>query len=744
MWSALIRFRPLLLVLLCAASVAVWACSPEFPDLLFIVNDRPDYPVEQFARGKLGILQARYPPRSLYVAYRYLTRQPFSPSEIERLQESFRGTLRLREGDVIAIAAAKEWWRTARQVSRVNSPPSSPRVFKSSDGRRHFLNCPADAFHTARQTLEDRIASLGPESPAVRDWIAAQSEVFKNCGGGLSIPAPAAAELPPVIRKDRDYQIAAAYFYAGQFGAARSRFQAIADDDDSPWRVLAPYLAARCLVRQWQLQGDVESAREAEAKLLAILADDGLSALHGPAQDLLGYIRYRLAPQQHYLSLSRRLLNQGTRPWSVADLGDFARLMNTRMDPRPEDDLGRWVQAWRQRWPFAEIRREWQSTASTPWLLLALLRLPSSHPGSEQLLSAASAIDPHSAGFPSIGFYQAVALLRQGRLEEAREVVDKVFRHHGDALSPSSLNALKMLRARLAPTLEDFLKDGPRLPAALVAPTTRDVVARPPGADQIEGKRWFRFIENNRHYYDDDVTELLAARLPLDLLASIARDSALEAHLQWQWVRAAWVRAVLLERYEVAAELAPALARLKPRLKEDIRAFLNASEEVRPLAAWLVIARNPGLRPQVESGLMRRAKIDRLSSFRDNWWKSYERCCGYCGTRFGRDLLERIYPQREDWRPAFLSEAEWKQASQERWLLSLLPPFGNLLTAMAVDLAEQFPQDPRIPELLHRAVRATRYGCTDDSLEGSRAAFRMLHRGYSETEWARRTPYWFR
>ena len=54
------------------------------------------------------------------------------------------------------------------------------------------------------------------------------------------------------------------------------------------------------------------------------------------------------------------------------------------------------------------------------------------------------------------------------------------------------------------------------------------------------------------------------------------------------------------------------------------------------------------------------------------------------------------------------------------------------------------PKDPRVPEALHLAVRATRVGCTDvGSSAESKAAFQLLHRQYPQSEWAKNTKYYF-
>jgi hypothetical protein len=45
----------------------------------------------------------------------------------------------------------------------------------------------------------------------------------------------------------------------------------------------------------------------------------------------------------------------------------------------------------------------------------------------------------------------------------------------------------------------------------------------------------------------------------------------------------------------------------------------------------------------------------------------------------------------------------------------------------------------------HLAVRATRYGGSDKNTgTWSKRVFEMPHQKYPDTEWAKKTPYWFK
>src|SRR5262249_45928742 len=160
-----------------------------------------------------------------------------------------------------------------------------------------------ESFQTAIKNLEDRIAKYGANSPQVKEWLDAQDKVFANCSGNTPvIPPPASANAPAWLRADRDYQIAAANFYAAKFDDSERLFPAIAADKTSPYRSLAPFLAARSLVRKATLKSeegktDEATLRQAETRLKAVLNDKTQSALHPSARRVLNFVNLKLHPE---------------------------------------------------------------------------------------------------------------------------------------------------------------------------------------------------------------------------------------------------------------------------------------------------------------------------------------------------------------------------------------------------------------------------------------------------------------
>jgi hypothetical protein len=107
--------------------------------------------------------------------------------------------------------------------------------------------------------------------------------------------------------------------------------------------------------------------------------------------------------------------------------------------------------------------------------------------------------------------------------------------------------------------------------------------------------------------------------------------------------------------------------------------------------------------------------------------------------------LRMLYPAGAFDSPGFLT-AEQKTVAESEWKkLGSLPAAPSHLAAQVVAWAKRSPGDPRLPEALHRAVSATRYGCTDGATgKHSREAFDLLHRQYASSDWAKRTPHWYK
>src|SRR5882762_5026418 len=62
------------------------ACGPFFTDAIFVYSKHPDFPLENFAAGKLGVLRASWARSYLVAAYRHLDGNRLSESEARAIK----------------------------------------------------------------------------------------------------------------------------------------------------------------------------------------------------------------------------------------------------------------------------------------------------------------------------------------------------------------------------------------------------------------------------------------------------------------------------------------------------------------------------------------------------------------------------------------------------------------------------------------------------------------------------------
>ena len=174
----------------------------------------------------------------------------------------------------------------------------------------------------------------------MRGWVKAQDEVFQNCSSGRSIPEPANLDAPEWLKKDREYQIAAANFYSLDYATAREMWTRIADDYESVWSETADYLIARTLVRAASLSKDEAKAKEiyeqAEAHLNRLTVRGG--KFYNASLRLLNLIKYRVHPEERVRELARSLAAQGGNENFRQDVIDYHWLLDKFEKQAREDE----------------------------------------------------------------------------------------------------------------------------------------------------------------------------------------------------------------------------------------------------------------------------------------------------------------------------------------------------------------------------------------------------------------------
>jgi tetratricopeptide (TPR) repeat protein len=762
--------RRSVLLVVCMLGVVLYrpaplsSCGPFFARVAFTYTVHPDFPLEQFAAGALGVLQPTYARSYLAVAYRYLMGTGFNEAEQKALVALWRERL------VSAIEWNPEAWTKVWLEARGKVPGlaavQSINVFRAWGQFSNYLNCPADAFTTAASTLRRLQERFGLESPAVHAWVQAQDVVFAKCSDGASLTLPPAAE--PQLRADSAYQMATAHFYSGNFDTAIEAFAAVARDTASPWHTIAPYLIARALVRKATLgaeEGKVDMAvlAQAEAQVQKILDDSEQQAMHPAARRLLHFIRFRSTPTPRLHELAQALLKQDTPTTLQQDLADYTLLLDkhlgdgtdaeapaatARAAAVKDDALGDWIVTFAATDQEALVHAlaQWEHTSALPWLVAALTKLDASHEKAARLVAAAAQIQPSSPAFASVAFHRARLLLQAGKKDEARAYLDTILTQGHDALPVSAANWLRAVRMQVARNLDEFLtyaqrlpsgitydEDGRELPTQLFGLATGDMTESLPASVM-------------QAHFDADATMLFNQAMPLSVRKEAALHPVLAVHLRRELALTAWVEAALLDQVAVAQELAAVVAAQVPELKPYLDAYVAApSNDAKKFAAVFLLLKYPGTRPYVDEGVGRLTPLDQLDHYRNNWWCALPEQGKTPGAegdgRPGNPLSKMV---RAASALDFLTAAQKAAGQAEVQKLRTLDTAPNYLVAQVLAWAKRTPGDPRVPEALHLAVRSTRYGCTDaKTTQFSKQAFQLLHKQYPQSPWTRQTKYWY-
>lgn len=757
------------------------ACGPFYVRAKFSLETHGDFPLTTFAKGNVGIVPASFRAMSLIVFYRQLLGAPLSDTEqkeVVRALEtqiyylrSSRATKDDSEPDYLA------GWLNAR--AKIDAAKRDIPVDKQlADSYDWITNCLPDAFNTATKTLEARLAVHG-NSDAVREWLKGQDAVFANCSEASSLPETLGADAPEWLRRDRAYQIAATKFYRGDFAGARSDFENVGADGGSPWSKVARFVAARTLIREANLSGgsatpapDKIGGREmlfedAATRLDKILKDPEMREFHASAHRLLGLVKYRMSPAERRPELASILSSAQDNPniyndvtdyiWlldpvfqEAADVGmpldsaeaekagkryDYNYVVKLRDVPAEKraDELSDWLITYKAADGFEHALERWRSTGRLHWFVAAMSKVDGKMPAATELLNEAARIGAASPAFATVRYHQIRLMQSNGELAASRKILDEVLAKR-DSLPTSTVNRFLAQRLAVATNLDDFLKFAPRKPVVLEWDESNRE------EDNGIGDDGYLTPWQTRSMFDADAVAFMNEKMPLSVLRQAALSKQLPDHLKRFLVIAVWTRAVTLGDRVVEREFTPLMQRFVPDFKTYFSKYAAATGETdRDAAALIVVLRYPVIQPFVPVGFGREDNSPvSIDSNRGNWWCSNEPADG--GTeRYG--VYNFVYPEVS---PDFLSAAQTSVAARERKKMADEGNSSTFLARRVVEFADRFPNHPKTPELLHLAVRSTRYGCSDDNTgKFSKMAFDRLHKRYPTSVWTEKTPYWF-
>jgi len=737
------------------------SCS-EGPEPFSDFSLHPDVPLEKYAAGHLGIVQPTFARSYLVVAYRYFAGVPLTKDEQfgaqalwserignENVAEPYSDPDRATNPYVEdRTPHGRENWPEARKQV-ISDPAPALDNWKDGPNYSRYVNCSDDAIENAAITLNSRVKTFGKDHPGVKEWVKAQDTVFINCGNPAepAIPDPPSASLPDLLRFDREYQIAAAHMYANQYDDAGKAFEKIAGEEKSPWRSVAPYLVARNLVRRASLDVpadtkpqenrgfNVDRLTQAEATIQNLLRDPGQESMHPALQALLDRVEFQLHPAAQNASISQRLRAPVPDGKFYQWLWDYTELLDRRPDSRPsefynpsetnpkafadatvdrqKDELTDWIITFQAGVDSAtdHALQSWRAHPnSVPWLLSVLAKTNGSSPFSAEVLAAADKIPATSPAYIT-AFYHRMRLQNAARqFPEVRKSIDVLLKT-SENIPGLAISQLTDLRLDAAAGLDDalhFIGPGGCESNHGFGPTTCTNGLGPHSAEVLDS-------------------------LPLDLLVQLSQNPALADQIKNQIARNIWMRAVLLNRHDVAQ-----------KFDQQVLPAIGATPQ--------------GIKPEYVADLMKQfeaAQTPEEKQFAAIFFLQHQYAFGYemgtnepwCASPSGPWHDEPTYTTGTPFvpaSPAFLTAEQMKQAAAERALLDAADSQANFYAKVAIEFADKHPDDPRVPESLSRAVKNTDRNCNNPRTSAlSKKAFTLLHNKYPNTSWAKNTKYWY-
>lgn len=754
-----IKASAIALVTLLSLPTAALSCGPFFDETTFQYRSHPDMPLKLYAAGNLGILGSSFARSYLVVAWRYLNNAPLSPVEQKSIVALWDQRLNMENTET--DKELKKWETAFKQYGKsLKFEDVYPQRSYNGSGDIWFnyTNCPSDAFTNATLTAKKVADTFGPTSPEMKDWLKAQNVVFCNCGGFIGdgkpqIPAAVPASLDPKLKPYRDYQIAAANFYANNFDKSQEMFNKLAQDSTSPFRELASYLAVRSIVRKATLADKNALLTQAEKQLISMLTDKSMSAFHQPAKDLLGFVKFKLGGSDRFAELAKDLSTSQEGSDAGNNLCDYTFLFDKLLGEETDfvdmaddvrskrwgkadkavkaDDLSLFILAMQTEGneSFQALLKKWHESKKIYWLLALMNQLDPKNPELANLSAEAEKVPSTSPAYVHLQYCLAALELDRNQKDKVRARTEKVLADKSLKLPPGSRNQFMTLRSKVCSNFSEYLKFALQRPVAIEAGWSGCEL--PNDFEKVEARNDFDVL---KPAFPDDVTGFLNTQVPVTLLSTVPKIEGLPAALKADSLQSVWARKFILRDYKALDSITPSLKTAIPGLAASLTDFQNASTpEAKSFAGSLMILRNPGMRPILSNAYGRRTPFAKIDDFQDNWWDI---------SAFSSSAPEQKVANSEF--SSCLSAAD-KTANQAE--IKILKAFGDApvgLGKAVLAFAEKSPQDPRVPEALHLTVKATKFcNHTNETSAVSKQAFTLLHKKYPKNPWTAKTQYYY-
>lgn len=742
----------------------------------------PDIQLERYQAGELGVVLPTYARVYLYAAWRSVMLGARDLKASPGMEHGLTVSVEGRPGgsggwrqnapdDVYAA------WRNA--VSAALKREVLP-ARENDNVANTYRGCPDSSYFFAAQTL-DGLAKRSDATPArLQAWVATQRQVFRICGDDPEVRRPFYGQpkvtpaqptaLPATEalywRQMQEYQLASAALYAEDYTTSGALFTRIGATDKHPLRHWGKYLALRSQARaatyippsvtqeeRWKQQQAIASegpeaaaARQArqqqkmdaiQASINDIIADPALADLHEDARAIGRSMRAQLTPKLRFAELSKALDNPRIDPYADDQLGDWRLLANQLMPvPALRKSAGfiDWIQTIQQchgyqpeascdqeRDHALEQWRRYTKDGNKPqarvWLMAAAMRgdaMPA------DLEKASLQVTADAPEYLTVRYALARHYRVSKQADEARALDDEMLAQLGNTSSPSARNLFRQERLALATSPAEAVPYLLRIPLERRDPDTGEKADDKPAGLELasDGQRW------------------LNSGLATADLYALSADKRLPAALRVHIAIAAWMRFDLLGQEADAVAAAKRIEQTAPALAAEMRQYQAQASAAERRHTMLITALKWQLRPALTWYAATRDDFKQLPPD-DVTASMWCKLPAKSGVTVDEDTAIEMAPPAPDTGNAAVRDKELAQ-------LGSMKTATGFVGDHVLRRAAAVPKDPELPWLLYVVVQSTRGGCLDaDSKALSRNAFILLGKRYGNTEWSRKTPYYY-
>jgi hypothetical protein len=765
-------------------TIATAGASGDTPYDRFASRYAPDIASGRYQGGELGVVLPTYARPYLYAAWRDVMLGTRDLKASPGMEGGLDVTVQGRVGGYgdwrqNAPNDVYEAWRQA--VSAALKREILP-ARENDNVAATYRACPDTSYFFAAQTLND-LAKRSDATPArLQAWVATQRQVFRICGDDPEVRHPGYGQSKVVVaqpaalpasealywRQMQEYQLASAAFYAEDYTASGKLFARIGATDKHPLRHWGEYLSLRSLARaatyvppsvsqqeRWkQRQAMAAESPEAaavrqaaqqkkvdaiQASIDHIVADPALKDLHEDARAIGRAMRSTLTPEVRFAELSKALDNPRIDPYADDQLGDWRLLANHLMSAvslRKSVGFIDWIQTIQACYDYKpqasceqerdhalEQWRRYVKEVNKPqarvWLMAAAMRgetMP------QDLEKASLQVAADAPEYLTVRYALARHYRVSKQADKARALEDAVLASAQlrAAASPSARNLFLQERLAMATTPAEA---APYLLREQVdghdGDTGEKADAKPVNLQLAsDGQRWLNSGLANADLY------------------ALSADTRLPAALRTRIAIAAWMRFDLLGQDSDALAAAKRIEQGTPALAADMRKYQTQANLQERRHIMLVTAMKWQLTPTLNAYMATRddfpsANLDDVTA--SMWCKLPAKA----GVSIDEDTGIENAPPSPDTGNTAIRDKELAQ-------LGSLKTATGFVGDHVLRRAAAVPKDPELPWLLYVVVQSTRGGCLDaDAKTLSKNAFTLLGKRYGNTEWSRKTPYYY-